>query len=61
MFDVVGVGMKENIETTIDIRYISNQIGYRDSRIDDLERDLKELMGTMDIIKEEVMKMAKMS
>ena len=59
--DIVGVGVKENKETVADIRYISNQIGCQDSRIDDLERDSRELMGPVDVIKEEVLKMAKMS
>ena len=43
------------------IRYMSNQIGCHDSRIEDHDRDLKELMGTVDIIKEEVMKLARMN
>ena len=61
VFDVVGLVLKENREIIAYIWYISNQIGCQESRIEDLERDLRELMGTIDIIKEEVLKMAKMS
>ena len=43
------------------VRYMSNQIGCHDSHIDDHDQDLKELMGTVDIIKEEVLKLAKMN
>ena len=59
--DIVVVGIKDNREIASDVRYMSNQIGCHDSHIDDHDRDLKELMGTMDIIKEEVMKLAKMN
>ena len=44
-----------------DIKYASNQIGYHDSHIDDHDRDLKESMGMMDIIKDEVMKLERMN
>ena len=44
-----------------DVRFMSNQIGFHDSHIDDHDRDLEELKGTMDIIKKEVMKLARMN
>ena len=44
-----------------DIRFLSNQIGFRDSYIDDHDIHLNELMGTVDIIKAEVMKLARMN
>ena len=53
--------MKENREMASDIQYLTNQIGCHDSIIDDQERDMKELMGTVEIIKDEVMKMSKIS
>ena len=56
VFDVIGVEMKENKETVEDIWYISDQVSCQESRINDLKRDLRELMGTVDIIKEEVLK-----
>ena len=43
------------------IQFISSQISCHDSRIDDHERDLRELMGTVEIIKNEVLKMSRMS
>ena len=58
---MVGVGVQENRDDASDIRYIANQIGCHDSRIDDNNRDLRDLMGTIDIIKEEVLKMSRMS
>ena len=61
VFDVIGLGEKENRETVADIWYIFNQIGCQDSRIDDLKRDLRVLTSVIDFIKKEVLKMAKMS
>ena len=37
----VAVGIKDNLKLASDIRYITNQIGCHDSRIDDHDRDLK--------------------
>ena len=61
VYEVVGVGVKENREMASYIRYISNQIGCHDSRIDDHEHDLRELMGMVEIIKDEVLIMSKMT
>ena len=61
VYEMVGVNVQENREVASDVRYIANQMGSNDSRIDDNERDLGELMGTVDIIKEKVLKMAKMT
>ena len=44
-----------------DVKFISTQIGCHDSNIDNHDRDLSELMGMVDIIKEEVMKLARMN
>ena len=55
------MGIKDNRETASDVRYMSNQIGCHDSRIDDHDRDFRELMGTVDIIKDEVLKLARMN
>ena len=43
------------------VSYMSNQIGCHDSRIEDHNRDLKEMMGKVDIIKDEVLKFARMN
>ena len=60
-FELVGKGVQVNNEATFDVRYISNHISCHDSRIDYLERNLKELMRMMDIINDKVLKMAKMT
>ena len=59
VYEMVGVGVQENIVAASNIRYISNQIGCHNSKIDDNECDLRELMGIVEIIKEEVMKMSR--
>ena len=57
---MVGVGVQENIEVVSNVRFIANQMGCHESRIDNNERDLGEKMGTVDTIKEEVLKIARM-
>ena len=61
VYEMVGVGFQENRDIASDIRYKSNQISFHDSRIGDYYHDLRELMGIVDIIKEEVLKMSRMS
>ena len=55
------MGIKDNIEMASDVRYMSNQIGCHDSRIDENHRDLCEIMGIVDTIKEEVRKLVNMN
>ena len=52
LFDFVVVGIKDNITIAIyvkfmvsDTKYMSNQIGCHNSRIDNHDRDLREPMG----------------
>ena len=59
--DFVDVSMKVKMEMTLDIRYTTTQIGYQDSMIDGHDWYLKELMGTVDVIKEEMLKLFKMN
>ena len=40
-----------------DVKYFANQMGCHESRIDDNDYDLREMMGILDFIKEEVLKM----
>ena len=49
--DFVVVSMKDNKEMALDIRYITTKIGCHDSMIDDHDQHLKEMMGTVEIIK----------
>ena len=62
--DFVAVGISDNREMTKDVkqlvddvRYISYQTSFHDSRIDDHDRDLKEMMGTIDCIQEDLQKL----
>ena len=43
------------------IQYVSNKIGSHDSRTDDHERNLMELMCTVEIINDNVLKIYRMS
>ena len=51
---MVGTSVNGNIIVAAEIKYISNQLGCHASRIDDNTRDLHELMGKVDIVKEDV-------
>ena len=54
IYKMVGTSVDENMAVATDARYIANQLGCHESRIDDNTRELHELMGKVDIIKEEV-------
>ena len=58
---MVGTGVNENRAATADAKYMANQMVCHETRIDDNTRDLHELMGTVDIIKEEVQKLTNMT
>ena len=57
----MGKGMDEGRVATENVRYLANQMGFHEFRIDDNDRDLHELMGTIDIIKEELQKLTNMN
>ena len=61
VYEIVGIGVKENRVVASDVRFLANQMGYHESKIDNNDRDLRELMGTVDFIKEEVLKMVNMN
>ena len=61
VYEMVCTGVKENRVITSDVKYMANQMGCHESRIDDNDHDLRELMGIVDFIKEEVHKMANMN
>ena len=44
-----------------DVKYLANQMGLHESRIYDNDHDLCELMGIVDLIKEEVQKLESMN
>ena len=65
--DFMEVGIKYNKTMAYDvnfmvsdIRHFSNHIGCNESYINDPDRDLKELMVSMDIIKDKVLNLARM-
>ena len=58
---MVCVRIKENRVAASDLKYLENQMGFHEYRIDDSDHDLRELMGTIDFIKEEVQKMVNMN
>ena len=61
VYEMVCTGVKENKILASDVKYLSNQMGFHESRIDDNDRDLRELMGTIHFIKVEVHKMSNMN
>ena len=44
-YEMVGIGVQENREVAYDVRYIANQMGFRESKIDVNERYLREMMA----------------
>ena len=58
---MVAIGIMDSIETTQEIKnlvevvsYTSYQINNHDSRIDNIEMNLKEIMGKVDRIQEDI-------
>ena len=61
----VAVDVEDNMKTTFDVkhlvsdvRFLSYQTSCHDSRIDDHDKDLKELMEKVNFIKEDLQKLA---
>ena len=44
VYEMVGVGVQENMDVASDVRSIANEMGCHESRIDDNERELREMM-----------------
>ena len=51
IYEMVGTDINENKATTAYVKYMANKMGFHESRIDENECDLCELMGAVDIIK----------
>ena len=51
LYELLSTGVKEGRVAAADVKYLANQMGCHESRIDDNDRDLREIMGTVDIIK----------
>ena len=54
IYRMVGTSVNGNKTVIAETKYISNQVDYHASGIQDNTRDLHELMGKVDIVKEDV-------
>ena len=61
IYELLSTGVKESKVAATDVKYLANQMGCHESRIDDNDRDLCEFVGTVDFIKEEVQKLTSMN
>ena len=61
IYELLSTGVNKIRVVAMDVKYLANQMGCHESRIDDNDRDLHELMGTIDFIKEEVQKLTNMN
>ena len=58
---MIGSSVNNTINVTNDARYISNQLDFHASRIQDNTRDMHELMEKVDYLKENVQKLTSMT
>ena len=61
IYRMVGTSVNGNRTGVAETKHISNQLGWHASRINDNTRDLHELMGKVDIVKEDVQKLTSMT
>ena len=61
VFEVVVIGERKNQELSINIGYVLSNLSCQESRIDDMGRDIKEMLGNIDRIVEDVKKMVNMN
>ena len=61
LYELMRTCVKEGRVGSTDVKYLANQMGCHESRIDDNDRDSGDLMGTIDFIKEEVQKLTSMN
>ena len=61
VLNMVGTSINNTQNVANDARYISNQLDYHASRIEDNTRDLHELMEKVDYLKKDVQKLTKMA
>ena len=61
LYEMVAIGIMHNIETAKEVNYLVDVVGYtsyqisnHDARIDDNEMNLKEIMGKVDCIQEDL-------
>ena len=68
LYEMVAIGIMDSKETAQEIKnlveavgYTSYQISNHDSRIDDIEMNLKEIMGKVDRIQEDIQRLVNMN
>ena len=57
LYDIMNRGVKEGSATVEEVKLMASQMGNHDSIIEDNHKDIHELMGTVDNIKEDVQKL----
>ena len=57
LYDIMNRGVKEGSATVEEVKLMVSQMGNHDSIIEDNHKDIHELMGTVDNIKEDVQKL----
>ena len=61
VFEAVCSGVKQNQELSTDIGYVLSKLSCQDSRVDDIDRDIKEMIGKIDRTVEDVQKLVNMN
>ena len=61
VYEAVYSRLRQNQEISTDVGYVLRQLSCQDSWIDDMDRDIKELMGKVDIIAKDVQKTVNMT
>ena len=57
LYDIMNRGVKEGSATAEEVKLMASQMGNHDSIIEDNHKDIHDLMGTVDKIKEDVQKL----
>ena len=68
LYEMVAIGIMDNKETTKEIKNLVDVVGYtsyhisnHDAKIDDNEMNLKEIMGKVDCIQEDLQRLVQMN
>ena len=68
LYEMVAIGIMDNRETTKEVKNINDVVGYtsyhisnHDARIDDNEINLKEIIGKVDCIQEDLQRLVQMN
>ena len=59
LYELMGKGVDEGRVAAADIRNLAKHMGSHDSWIEDNDRNLRDLMGTVDIIKKQLQKLTR--